>query len=78
MNIYAPKGTKAIYAEPFSHYGDGQKLKWDGIAKQHSFGHEDEIIFQQGTKMRITKVEVTGGTIFLDLDVIGTEKSQLW
>jgi hypothetical protein len=42
LNIYCPKGTKMMYAEPFSHYGDGAKLNWNGISKQSSFGYEDE------------------------------------
>ncbi|NLL56352.1 MAG: hypothetical protein GX242_03960 [Clostridiales bacterium] len=44
MNIYAPKGTKMIYAEPFSAYGKGAGRSWDGIKPQSSFGPEAEMI----------------------------------
>ena len=73
MNIYAPEGTKAMYVEPFSAFGQGGGLSWNGISKQSSFGDEFETLFQQGTEMRIAKVERVGGRIYVDLDVIGQE-----
>ena len=57
LNIYAPSGTQMMYVEPFSAFGNGGGKNWDGIAKQGSFGQESEIILQQGTKFRVTKVE---------------------
>ena len=33
-------------------------------------GQESEIILQQGTKFRVTKVEKTPGMIYIDLEVI--------
>lgn len=71
MNIYAPKGTKMIYAEPFSAYGHGAKSSWDGISSQSSFGSEFEVILQRGTSFKITKVEKSGYTIYIDVDVVG-------
>ncbi|MDR2150115.1 MAG: hypothetical protein LBO67_04740 [Spirochaetaceae bacterium] len=80
FNIYCPKGTKMMYAEPFSHYGEGDKLHWDweelsnerldGIAKQSGFGYEDETIIQRGTTFRIIKVEKKRDTIFFDIEVV--------
>lgn len=70
LNVYAPKGTKMMYVEPFSAFGNGSGRSWDGIGKQSSFGHEAEMILQRGTKFRVTKVEKSGGTIFVDLEVI--------
>ena len=70
LNIYAPSGTQMMYVEPFSAFGDGGGKNWDGIAKQGSFGQESEIILQQGTKFRVTKVEKTPGMIYIDLEVI--------
>lgn len=70
LNIYAPSGTQMMYAEPFSAFGNGGGKNWDGIAKQGSFGQESEIILQQGTKFRVTKVEKTPGMIYIDLEVI--------
>lgn len=70
MNVYAPKGTKMMYAEPFSAFGNGSGRSWDGISKQSSFGNESEIILQQGTSFRVTKVEKSGGKLYVDIEVI--------
>lgn len=70
LNIYAPSGTQMMYVEPFSAFGNGGGKNWDGVAKQGSFGQESEIILQQGTKFRVTKVEKTPGMIYIDLEVI--------
>ena len=71
LNIYCPKGTKMMYAEPFSEFGNGAGKSWDGISKQASFGSESEMILQRGTQFRVTKVEKTNGTWYIDMDVIG-------
>lgn len=70
FNIYAPKGTKAMYCEPFSAYGNGKGKNWDGIAGQFSYGYESEILIQRGTKFKITKIEKSGGTWYIDVDII--------
>lgn len=70
MNVYAPKGTKMMYAEPFSAFGNGSGHSWDGISKQSTFGNESEIILQQGTSFRITKVERSGRKLYVDIEVI--------
>lgn len=69
MNIYAPKGTQMMYAEPFSAFGNGGGKSWDGISSQSTFGHESEMIIQRGASYTITKIEKTGGTIFIDVEV---------
>ena len=79
MNIYAPTGTKMMYAEPFSAYGNGSGKSWDGKEKQRTYGREFETILQQGTQFRVTKVERRGmGTIFVDLEVINQDHQQRW
>lgn len=70
FRIYCPKGTKMMYAEPFSHYGAGGKRKWDGKKTQTSFGYEDETIIQRGTKFRIMKVEKSGYKVSFEIAVI--------
>jgi hypothetical protein len=70
FNVYCPSGTKMMYAEPFSHYGNGAKLNWDGVSSQYSFGYEDETIIQRGTTFKITKVEKTGSRVFFDIEVV--------
>ena len=69
MNVYAPSGTQMMYAEPFSAFGNGGGSGWDGISPQSSFGSESEMIIQRGTYFRITKIEKSGGTIFVDMEV---------
>jgi len=67
--IYAPKGTKGIYAEPQSHYGDttgtgASRTKRDRIYKKgqtySSVGGEAEIILQRGTTYVCTGLRITG------------------
>jgi len=71
FNIYMPKGTKAMYCEPFSAFGHGSGVSWDGLSGQYSFGRESEILIQRGTKFRVTKVQKgANGTWFIDLDVV--------
>ena len=69
MNIYAPKGTNMMYAEPFSHFGMGGKLNWDGVSKQSYFGSEAEMIIQRGASYTITKIEKSGYKIYIDVEV---------
>lgn len=79
MNIFAPAGTKMMYAEPFSAYsGSYAHLGWDGKTGQSNFGSEFETIMQQGTQFRITKVEKDYGHLFVDIEVIGQDKQQKW
>lgn len=73
MNIYAPKGTKAAYVEPFSAFGCGDKRSWDGVSRFSTYSSEHETLFQRGTRMRITKVYEEGGKTYIDCEVIGQE-----
>ena len=70
FNVYAPKGTKMLYAEPFSAFGQGHGQNWDGLSGQTSFGGEFETIIQRGTEFRITKVDKQGSNIFFDIEVV--------
>ena len=75
-NIYAPKGTHMIYAEPFSYFSGSEydtsdpKKMWDGSTKQYNFGYESEMIIQRGAYYRIAKIEKSGYTIFIDMEVV--------
>ena len=78
INIFAPNGSRAMYAEHFSEFGRGaQSWRWDGSRQSTSFSKEFETIFQRGTKMRITKAEI--GTyngskvVYLDVEIVGQE-----
>lgn len=78
LNIYAPSGTKMMYVEPFSAFGNGFDRAWDGIKAQSGFGSELETILQQGTQFRVVKVERSGGTLYFDLEVINQSNLQRW
>lgn len=74
-NIYAPKGTKMMYAEPFSYFSGADYTTsgfddWDGKKKQHTFGYESEMIIQRGAYYRITKIEKKGYTTYIDMEVV--------
>lgn len=77
MNIYAPKGTKAAYVEPFSAFGCGDKRSWDGVSRFSTYSSEHETLFQRGTRMRITKVYEEGEKTYIDCEVIGQEIKDL-
>ncbi len=73
INIFAPKGTKAAYAEPFSAFGSCDGRRWDGVRKQSYFSGEDETIFQRGTIMKIVKAYKRGRRYYIDVEVVGQE-----
>ena len=74
MRIYCPKGTKAMYAEPFSAYGNGGKGDWDGNSAQTSFSTEFETILQRGTRMQITSATKNEyGSFELECQVVAQE-----
>lgn len=71
--IYAPKGTKAIYAEPQSYFGDTVGMSAKLYKKGQSYdtvGGEAEVILQRGTEFRVTNVTKSGGTLVVEMEVI--------
>lgn len=72
--IFAPKGTHAIYAEPASYYGGtvGMHEKLYKVGQPYSrIGHEAEVIIQRGTDFRITEVTVDDyGDITVKMEVV--------
>lgn len=76
LNIYCPKQTRLIYAEPFSEYGGKHDngtytpgKSWNGASKPITT-NENEIILQRGTRFRITKAEFTAGKWYIDCEVL--------
>ena len=61
MRIFVPKGSKAVYAEPFSVHGDGAGREWDGKSTQSNFSHEFEIVLQRGYKLKPIAYNPGGG-----------------
>lgn len=76
FSIYAPKGTKMMYVEPVSKFGEGTHgaNNWTG-QEQKTFGYEDETVIQRGTSFKVTKVErLPGGNLYIQMAVVGQEK----
>lgn len=70
--IYCPKGTKGIYAEPASYFGDtisGAELYKKGRSYS-SVGSEAEVILQRGTQYRISEVKVSGSSFSVKMEVV--------
>ena len=58
LRVFTPKGTKALYAEPFAAGGGGHVGPlWDGESKQVFVSGECEVIVQRGTTLKITGVK---------------------
>lgn len=70
--IYAPKGTKAVYAEPQSYFGatikNDERIYNAGEAYTH-VGGEAEMILQRGTTYNLRSMKMNGNTIEVELDV---------
>lgn len=72
--IYAPKGTKAIYAEPSSYWGDTinrtQRIYKVGDS-YYTISTEAEMTFQRGTKFRFTDVKLDSkGRVEVTMEVV--------
>lgn len=73
--ILAPKGTKGIYAEPFSYYGDTNTTgNWDGKQTSKVVGSEAEIILQAKTRFEIVEIKEVSGKVTVVMKVIGVMK----
>lgn len=61
--IYAPKGTRGVYAEPQSYYGNtiSDEEIYEKGKHYSSVGKEAEVILQRGTEFRVTKITKISG-----------------
>ena len=58
LTLYLPKGTKAVYAEPFSRYGGTSPSKlWDGKEEAHGVGDECELLLQRGSQFTVQAID---------------------
>lgn len=76
MNIFCPKGTQAMYCEPFSAYG-GDDPYWDGQSGGKKLGNEIETVLQRGTKVVVTGARWENGKLVLDAIVTGQDPKKL-
>lgn len=57
LEIYLSKGSKAIYAEPFSQYGGTNTSgTWDGVQMAGYVGREAELIIQRNSKFKVKEI----------------------
>ncbi len=80
LNLYIPAGSHAAYAEPFSCHGAGAEKGWDGSKETTNQGGvfgEFEMVVQRGSTLKITKIEVKNGIMYVDVDVATADKSDL-
>lgn len=69
--IYAPAGTKCIYAEPQSYYGQTSSTRiYQKGASYRSVGGEAEVIVQRGTVYRITDIRQSGRTYTMVMEIV--------
>jgi len=69
--VLAPRGTKGIYAEPFSAYGGTNTSgTWDGIQKSSSIGTEAEFILQAGTCFEIIEIKNVNDKVTVVMQVV--------
>lgn len=55
IDTFIPAGSKGIYVEPFSYYGNGQKGPgWNGKVAQSSVSQENETILQRNGRYKAT------------------------
>lgn len=76
FSIYCPKGTEALYVEPFSEMGMGEGRHWDdshsdGKSSQDQYSEELETILQRGTELQVIRAEHDFGTIRIVAQVVG-------
>lgn len=77
FNIYCPKGTQAIYCEPFSHFSADGDLDWDGVSEAQYFGNEFETLLQRNTYFRITKIEKGNNVLYIDMEVVDQKPHEI-
>lgn len=70
--IYAPAGTKGVYAEPQSYYGETASQEFYVAGQSYSYvGGEAEIILQRGTTYECKEIKTTsGGDIEVTMQVV--------
>lgn len=79
--LNAPKGTKMIYAEPFSSHGAEPKgytskmyENWDGKKQNVDIHGENEMILQRGTSYRVDRVEKRGEKSIIYATIVKQDK----
>lgn len=75
LEICLPKGTQAIYAEPFSQYGGtNDNGTWDGIEQASYIGGEAEMIIQRNSKFKVKDLKTDADGRITDLILLLIEQ----
>ena len=80
LKIYVPKGSEALYAEPFARFGSNPESNhWNGESHQTSFSSEMETILQRGSHFQCTKAtyDAKEQKYHLEIAVTGQEYKEL-
>lgn len=68
LEICLPKGSKAIYAEPFSSYGGtNNNGTWDGVQKAKHIGGEAELIVQCDSTFKVKEIRCNAEGLITDV-----------
>lgn len=68
LDICLPKGSKAIYAEPFSQYGGtNDNGTWDGLQKANYIGGEAEVIVQCNSTFKVKEIRSNSQGMITDV-----------
>lgn len=70
--IYAPKGTRGVYAEPQSYFGStiSDEEIYKAGQSASGVGSEAEVILQRGTSFRVTKIDYSKGQYTVEMEVV--------
>ena len=80
LKIYVPKGSEAMYAEPFARFGSNPESNhWNGESHQSSFSSEMETILQRGSHFQCTKAtyDAKEQKYHIEIAVTGQEHKNL-
>jgi len=82
LSVYCPSGTEAIYAEPFSKLGSGDKIHWDnarndGRSSQSYFSGEFETIVNRGAEIKVIGAERVGNQVRLEVQVVSQDHPKI-
>ena len=69
LEIFAPKGSEAMYVEPISRCGNGAGLRWDGVSPQSSLGSELETIIQRGGSYTCSGIRREDGKLVFTMEL---------
>lgn len=80
LRIFVPKGSEALYAEPFARFGSNPDSdKWNGESDQSYFSSEMETILQRGSQFQCTKASYneTEDKYYLEIAITGQNAKEL-